>query len=89
MRGMRFCRVTFRALRYAKNRSEGFPLTLRGYSIPGRNGTWAWTPWEILLGASPPPPSPFGWLVGRLVGWQVGRLVGWLVGRLVGWLFGR
>ena len=34
---------------------RGFPL--RGYSIPGRNGTWAWTPWEILLGA-PPPSSP-------------------------------
>ena len=33
---------------------RGFPL--RGYSIPGRNGTWAWTPWRILLGA--PPPSP-------------------------------
>ena len=30
-------------------RSEGFPLA--AYSIPGRNGTWAWTPWEILLGA--------------------------------------
>ena len=34
---------------------RGFPL--RGYSIPGRNGTWAWTPWKILLGA-PPPSSP-------------------------------
>ena len=37
---------------------RGFPL--RGYSIPGRNGTWAWTPGKILLGAPPssPPPSP-------------------------------
>ena len=45
-------------------RSEGFPLA--AYSIPGRNGTWAWTPGKILLGAPSPPssPSPFGWLVG-------------------------
>ena len=34
---------------------RGFPL--RGYSIPGRDGTWAWTPWRILLGV-PPPSSP-------------------------------
>ena len=37
-------------------RSEGFPLA--AYSIPGRNGTWAWTPWRILLGAPPSSPSP-------------------------------
>ena len=39
-----------------KRRSEGFPLA--AYSIPGRNGTWAWTPGKILLGAPSPPPPP-------------------------------